>query len=109
VQYGGVTVVKEGAKGSARVKSVEPAGRAGKPGRVEIEFLELQPNGAFQTEGDKPIMLKNLEPVVANGKGRKTLSYLFIFGLFIKGSEGVIRADVPFKAETTEDVVVLVE
>lgn len=110
VEVGGIVVVKEGAKGSARVKSVKPAGKAGKPGHVEVELLELEPNGSYQAEGDKKITLEAVDGTLkAQGKGRKTLSYLLIFGLFIKGTEGVIPADTPIKAKVTEDIIIIVE
>ena len=109
VNYGGIIAVKDGAKGSALVKSVEPAGKGGKPGRVEVVLVELEPNGAYKAEGDKKIALKAIDgPITAEGKGRKTLSYLFIFGLFIKGTEGVIPADKPFPAEIAEEIVILI-
>jgi hypothetical protein len=109
VDYGGITAVKDGAKGSARVKSVKPAGKGGKPGRVEVVLVELEPNGSYKAEGDKKIALKAIDdPITAEGKGRKTLSYLFIFGLFIKGTEGVIPADEPFPAEIAEEIVILI-
>lgn len=110
VEVGGIVVVKDGAKGSARVKSVQPAGKAGKPGWVEVELLELEPNGSYMAEGNKKIALEAVGgTIMAEGKGRKTLSYLFIFGLFIKGTEGVILADEPFKAKIKEDIIILVE
>jgi hypothetical protein len=114
VEIGGVAVVKDGAKGTARVKSVKPAGRAGKPGQLEVVLVELEPNGAYKAEGDAKIQLAAITgddsgTIRASGKGRKTLSYLFIFGLFIKGTEAVIPADKPFKARVTEDIRILVE
>jgi len=114
VEIGGVTVVKDGAKGSGRVKSVKQAGRGGKPGRVEVELVELVPNGSYKAEGDKKIMLQAITSdgagiIKAEGKGRKMLSYLFIFGLFIKGTEGVIPADKPFQAKITEDIMIIIE
>jgi hypothetical protein len=110
IDFGGIEVVKDGATGSARVKSVKPAGKPGKAGRVEVELLELEPKGAYQAEDNAKIELKATDgTIVAEGKGRKFLSWLFIFGLLIKGSEGVIAADVPFKATVKEDIVILVE
>jgi hypothetical protein len=114
IDVGGIEIVKDGAKGSARVKSVKPAGRGGKPGYVEVVLLELEPNGHYKAEGGGKIQLEAVTEdgsgvIKAKGKGRKTLSYLFIFGLFIKGTEGVIPADVPIKAKVKEDIMLLVE
>ena len=110
VDYGGITAVKDGAKGSARVKSVKPAGKRGKPGRVEVVLVELESNGAYKAEGDKKIALKAIDdPITAEGKGRKTLSWLVGFGLIFKGTEGVIPADKPFPAEIAEEIVILLD
>jgi len=114
VNYGGIIAVKDGTKGLARVKSVKSAGRGGKPGSVEVELLELEPDGSYKAEGDKKIALKAITDdgtgtIRAKGKGRKTLSYLLIFGLFIKGTEGVIPTGQSFPAIIKEDIVILVE
>jgi hypothetical protein len=109
ITFGGFTVVKEGAPGSARVKSVTPAGRGGKPGRVELELLELEPAGFYEAEGDKKIMLKAADEISAEGKGQKLLSWVLIFGLFIKGGQGEIPADQPFKATVVEDIIIMMD
>jgi len=107
--YGGFTVVREGASGSARVKSVAPAGRGGKPGSVEVELVDLEPTGAYEAEGGKRITLKAVDKISAEGKGKKLLSWVFIFGLFIKGGQAVIPADQPYKAVVAEDIVILMD
>jgi len=114
VNYGGIIAVKDGASGTARVKSVKPAGKGGKPGSLEVDLVELEPNSSYKAEGDKKIALKAITDdgtgtIKAKGKGRKTLSYIFIFGLFIKGTEGVIPAGQPFPAEIAEEIVILTE
>lgn len=109
IVYGGFTVVEAGAPGSARVKSVTPAGRGGKPGSIVVELLELESDGHYEAEGDKKIMLKAVDEISAEGKSKKLLSWLLIFGLFIKGSQGEIPADQPFKAEIAEDIVILMD
>lgn len=107
IEIGGQIIVDAGAKGSARVKSVKSAGRPGKPGRVEVELLQLTPNGAFKSIDDKPIPIMAVDTtLIAEGKGRKTLSWLFIFGLFIKGTQGEIKADQPIEAIVTEGVMI---
>ncbi len=108
IAIGGVVLVKAGCEGKARVKSVESAGKGGKAGKLEIELIGLDPEGGYQALEDKMITLAAVEgPLKVEGKGKKTLSYLFIFGLFIKGGEGVFVADQPFKATVTEDIFVI--
>ena len=109
IEIGGFTVVEAGTPGSARVKSVEAAGRGGKPGSIVVELLELESDGHYEAEGDKTIMLKAVDEISAEGKSKKLLSWLLIFGLFIKGSQGEIPADQPFKAEIAEDIVILMD
>jgi len=108
IDLGGIILVKAGAPGKARVKSVQPAGKAGKPGKIVVELLELEIGSAYKTLDDQPIMLEAKDgPLSAEGKGKKTLSYLLIFGLFIKGGEAVIPADSIIQAKIKADVFVL--
>ncbi len=108
VDYGGVIAVEDGAKGTARVRSVKPAGKGGKPGYIEVDLVELEPTGSYKAEEGKKLALEAVDgPIVAKGKGRKTLSYLFILGLFIKGTEGVIEAGKPFPAKIAEEIVLM--
>lgn len=109
ITFGGFTVVKEGTSGSARVKSVTPAGRGGKPGSIEVELLELEPGSSYEAEGDMKIMLKAVDGISASGKSKKLVSWLLILGLFIKGGQGEIPADQPIKAEIAEDIVILMD
>ena len=110
IEFGGLVVVNEGAKGSARVKSVEPAGRGGKPGEVTLELLDLEPGSSYKAADDKKIMLRSAQgDISAKGKGKQTLSYLLIFGLFIKGGQGEIPADTPIKAEIAQDIMIIIE
>ncbi|HWR83014.1 MAG TPA: hypothetical protein VN285_06910 [Candidatus Deferrimicrobium sp.] len=114
IEVGGITVVKDGAKGTAKVKAVESAGRVGKPGRVEVELLELLPDGFYKAEGDKKITLTAVTAdgsgtIVAAGKGRKVLSLLVGFGLIIKGHQGEIPAEKMFAAKVKEDIKMIVE
>ncbi|MFH1374514.1 MAG: hypothetical protein ABII79_12035 [bacterium] len=109
IDIGGVVIVEKGANGSARITSVQAAGKGGKPGFLKVELIDLQPKGEFKPEGDKPIMLSAVTEdgsgiIAADGKGRKLLSYLLIFGLFIKGSEAEIPTTTTFEAIITEDV-----
>jgi hypothetical protein len=109
VDVGGIIVVEDGARGAARIKSVKPAGKGGKPGRVEVDLVELEPKGAYKTEGDKKIALEAVGgPITAEGKSRKFWNYVFGLGLlFVKGTEGVIPADKPFPAKIAEDIMLV--
>ena len=109
IEIGGFTVVEAGTPGSARVKSVEAAGRRGKPGSIVLELLELESDGHYEAEGDKKIMLKAVDEIVAEGKGKKLLSWILGFGFIIKGGQGEIPADQPFKATIAEDIVILMD
>ena len=100
-------IVEAGAKGKAAVAEVKKNGRAGKPGFIKVQFVSIEAKGAFQTEGGVPIMLSG--DIEKNGKGKKTLSYLFIFGLFIKGSNGEIDKNITYTAETAETLKMISE
>ncbi len=115
IEVGGIEVVKDGAKGSARVKKVEGAGKRGKPGKLEIVLVDLEPNGSYKTEGETKIQLEAITnadstgTIKVEGKGKKKLSWILGFGFLIKGGEGVIPAEKPFKARVKEDINLLVE
>ncbi len=105
VEIGGVIVIKDGAKGKALVQSVKPASRGGKPGSIEVQLVELDPNGSYKALGDQKVRLRAVGgPIIAEGRGRKTLSYLFIFGLFIKGTQGEIPRQTAISAEIAADI-----
>ena len=103
IEIGGKVIVDKGAKGTAVVKKVVKSGKGGKPGSITIEFQELIPNGNFGTLDDAPIKLKG--EVTGKGKGKKFLSYVFIFGLFIKGGQGEIPTNKIYTASVAESVI----
>lgn len=108
IATGGVTLVKAGCEGTALVKSVEAAGKGGKAGKLEVELVGLDPESGYEALEGKKITLTAVDgPLKAEGKGKKTLSYLFIFGLFIKGGEAVLPADQPIKATVSEDIFIV--
>jgi hypothetical protein len=108
IVIGGVVLVKAGAPGKAMVKSVEPAGKRGKPGKMSVELVELDADGNYKAMDDKKITLEAVDGTIeVEGKGKKTLSYILGFGFFIKGGEAVIPADTEVKAKVNEDVFVL--
>jgi len=102
IEIGGVVVVEEGAEATASVLEATPAGKGGKPGYIKISFTRLDPKGQYQLINAEYIKLEGTEE--AEGKGRKLLSYLFIFGLFIKGSEAVIPSNQVYTAKVAETV-----
>ncbi len=103
VEIGGKVIVAKGATGTAVVKESVKARKGGKPGKITVEFVELAPSEPWKAVDGSNIKLKG--SVTAEGKGKKTLSYLFIFGLFIKGGQGKIPADQIFTATVAESVI----
>ena len=97
------TIVETGATGKAVVVAAEKNGKAGKPGYIKLRFVYLLPKGAFKTAGDAPILLSG-EDIENKGKGKKTLSYLLIFGLFIKGGNGEIDKNTVYTVEVAESI-----
>ena len=96
VVIGGKTVIEEGAVGQAKILEIKAAGKAGKPGYLKIGFIEIEPKGEYKTADGSKIPLTG--EIEAKGKGRKLLSYLFIFGLFIKGSQAELPAGQTYTA-----------
>lgn len=109
LEVGGVILVKAGATGTARVKSVQTAGSGGKGGRIELELVGLDPKGNYSALEDKMILLKATGGkdgvIAAKGKGKGWFPWLFI-KLFLKGSPAVIQAGTTIQAQTTESVFV---
>lgn len=103
IEIGGKVIVEKGARGTAVVKESVKARRGGKPGKITVEFTELMPTGNFKSAESAGIKLKG--SVTAQGKGKKTLSYLFIFGLFIKGGQGEIPTDKYYEASVAESII----
>ncbi len=105
IDIGGVIVVEKDAQATAKVVEVKSAGKGGKPGYIKIQFESLDPKGPFRPVNAEKIKLENAGPVEANGKGKKLLSYLFIFGLFIKGSQAEIPTNQVYTAKVAESVI----
>lgn len=99
---GGVVVVEEGAQATASVVSAEPAKKGGKPGKIKLEFISLDPKGEYKLVTEPKIKLGGT--IEKEGKGKKFLSYLFIFGLFIKGGQGSIATDMIYTVKVAESV-----
>jgi hypothetical protein len=103
ISIGGQVIVEAGAEGTATVAKIEPSGRAGKPGLIVLNFVDLGSKGAFKVANNGRIKLSGTAE--GKGKGKKTLSYLFIFGLFIKGGAGQMQADQVYTATIAENVI----
>ncbi len=103
IMIGSKMIVEEGAQGTARVAEVEKAKKAGKPGYIKVEFVELETKGSYQPLDESKIKLTG--NVENKGKSKKTLSYLFIFGLFIKGGQGEIATDKIYTATVAETLI----
>ena len=98
-------IVEQGAVGKAVVTAAKGNGKLGKPGMIKVKFAYIMPNGAFKTDNDQPILISGEAEHI--GKGKKTLSYatvIVIFGIFIKGEEGVLEPQVPYTAKITESI-----
>ncbi|MFH1700128.1 MAG: hypothetical protein ABIE07_06035 [Candidatus Zixiibacteriota bacterium] len=98
ILIGGKTVVEEGAQATAKVAEVKPAGKGGKGGYIKIEFIEVETKGEYKTVDGSKIKLTGF--IENTGKNKKTMSYLFIFGLFIKGSQGEINPNSIYTVKT---------
>lgn len=109
IDIGGVIVVRAGAKGTARVTEAKSNGRMGGAGFVEVELVELEPEGTYEAADGKKIQL-TVEggSIRVEGKGKGLLLKIFTLGL-IKGSNGVIEAEKSFQAELAEDIIILME
>jgi len=103
VIIGGRVVIEEGTQGKAEVVEVKPSSKPGKPGYLKIAFTELEPTGDFK-RADGGASIKLAGEIEAKGKGKKLLSYIFIFGLFIKGSQAEIDVNQVYDAVIAETV-----
>ena len=99
----GVIIVENDAPGTATVVDVEKASKPGKPGKIKIEITDLELKGDYiSPDGNK---IKLVGTIESKGKGKKFLSYLFIAGLFIKGTEAMINTDSTYTATIAEPII----
>jgi hypothetical protein len=103
VTIGGEVIIEAGAEGKAEVLEITPASKPGKPGHIKVGFIELSPKGKFIRADASTIPI--MGEIEAEGKGKKLLSYIFIFGLFIKGGQGTIPTDAVYPAKIKETVI----
>jgi hypothetical protein len=103
LMVGNIVVIEEGAFGKAEVMLSEPASKPGKPGQIQLKFTGLSPKGDFSLLDGQEIPLSG-ETEAFKGGGKKLLSYLLIFGLFIKGGQGQVPTDTTFTAQIAQSV-----
>ncbi len=103
VKVGGATIIEAGAEGKAKVEEIKESSRPGKPGSIKIAFVELGTKGKYKTAGDAVIKLSG--GVEAEGKSRKLVSWLFILGAFISGTDGEVDTTMDYPAKIVETVV----
>ena len=109
IDIGGMIVVNAGAKGTARVTEAKSNSRLGGAGFVEVEFVELESEGAYEAADGKKIQLTaEGGSIRVEGKGKGLILKIFTLGL-IKGSNGVILAEKSYQAELTEDIIILMD
>lgn len=103
IKIGGITIVEAGARGTAVATKVVKASKPGDPGKIELSFVEMNPKGSYRSKGGSTIKLAGV--VSDDGGGRKILSWLFIFGLFIKGGQGEIDTSLEYPATVGETII----
>jgi len=109
VDFGGIIAVPKGAAGTAKVKAVQPAGKRGKPGSIELQLVSLKASDKVKTDQGADIEIQAATPpLVAKGKGKKLVSYLLGFGFLISGGQGVFKAGAPIQATVKKDIVILI-
>jgi hypothetical protein len=101
LSVGGVVLVK------ATVKSVTPAGKPGKGGKISLELVGIDPDGSYKSMNDQKLTLQTDKGTLeAKGKG-KWWAWFPLFIPFVKGGEAVFPADQPFTAKVKEDIFII--
>ncbi len=95
-------IVEKGANGVAEVLEVIKPAKPGKPGKIKVGFISLTPKGKYKSVDGSDIKLKG--EIEASGKGKKFLSYLFIFGLFIKGGQAELSSTAIYTVQIAESI-----
>ena len=103
IKIGGITIVEAGARGAAVATKVVKASKPGKPGKIALSFVEMNTKGSYKSKDGSTIKLAGVAG--DDGGGRKVLSWLFIFGLFIKGGQGEIDTSLEYPATVGETII----
>jgi len=107
LEVGGVVLVKAGATGTAKVKSVKGAGKPGKGGKIALELVGIDAKGNYQSMNDQQLTLEaDKSALEAKGKG-KWWAWFPLFIPFVKGGEAIIPADKPFTAKVKQDIFII--
>jgi|GEM_PF-2498395 len=111
IDIGGKIVVRDGAPGKAVVTDAKKNSGFGGKGYIEVQLVELTSGDAYLTPDGANIQLAaigNEGKIRAEGKSKTVLAICtLIFSPLVKGSNGVIAANMPIKAEVAEDIVVV--
>ena len=103
IMIGSKTIVEAGAMGTAKVAEVKKAGKVGKPGYIKVEFIDLEIKGSYKPLQTDKIKLQG--EIENQGKGKKTLSIILLFGLILKGGQGEINTNQTYTAEVAETII----
>jgi hypothetical protein len=103
IEVGDIIIVEKGAPGTATVSEVVMASKPGKPGKIKVEFTELEVGGEYKTPEESKIQLSGT--LEKEGKGKKLLSFIFGFGLLIKGGQAEIKVDTVYTAIIKEPII----
>lgn len=107
LELGGVVLVKAGATGTAKVKSVKSAGKPGKGGAIELELVGIVAKGNYQSMNDQQLLLETEKgALAAKGKG-KWWAWIPPLFILVKGGEANFPADQPFTAKVKEDIFII--
>lgn len=103
IEIGGKIIVEKGAQGTAVVKECVKA-TWGSPGKIVLEFVDLEPKGDFATLDGSRIKLAGT--VTAEGKGKPFYSYFpLLYGLFTKSGQGKIPSNQIYAASVAESII----
>jgi len=104
---GGVVLVKAGALGTAKVKSVQSAGKPGKGGKITMELIGIDAKGNYQSMNEQQLQLE-ADPVALEAKGKgKWWAWIPPLFILVKGGEAVLPADRPFVAKVKQDIFIV--
>ncbi len=103
VKVGGKTIIEAGAEGTAKVEEITDSSRPGKPGSIKVVFVDLGTKGKYKTTDDAVIKLSG--GAEAKGKSRKIVSWVFILGAFISGTDGELDTTLDYPATIVETII----
>ena len=107
LELGGVVLVKAGATGTAKVKSVKSAGKPGKGGAITLELVGITAKGNYQSVNDQQLLLETEKGALeAKGKG-KWWAWIPPLFILVKGGEAMFPADHPFTAKVKQDIFII--